>query len=226
MNALLKNSIIVSVQADEGEPLNTPEILCALAQSALLGGAHGLRLANIENIAYIRAMLTAVPIIGITKPALPPKTPVEWAYITPTYTDMVSIAEAGADIIALDATHCTRSESVASMVQRFRKSHPEHCLMADISTLEEAHEAKKLGFDYIGTTLAGYTKQTAHLKTDQPDFELLDKIVQQTQSRVICEGRIWEPAHCKQAFTLGAYAVVIGSAITRPHQITARFVRA
>ncbi len=227
--ASLQNSIVVSVQAEQGEPLNTPECLLALAQSAVQGGAKGLRIANPENIRLIKEKMPEVPVIGLTKPLRPPADPMHHVYITPSLWAAEAVAKAGADIVAMDATRRSRpmGESLPEIVSCFRERFPGTLLMADIATLSEAEHAVQLGFDLIGTTLSGYTEDTASRKNaDKPDFELLQELTKTISLPIVLEGRVWEKDHVHQAFALGAFAVVIGSAITRPHWITRRFVDA
>lgn len=223
----LKHGIIVSAQASEGEPLNTPEILCAMAESALNGGAVGIRMAQPENISIFKKKHPNVPVIGITKPHVIPENAVELVYITPNFSD-VSVLAGCCDIVALDATVRPRpnGETLADIVQKTREQYPHLLLMADISTLAEGLNALHLGFDLISTTLAGYTSETGHLKLQGPDFGLLALLIEQTQTPIVLEGRVWEPSDVKKAFQLGAFSVVIGSAVTRPHEITKRFVQA
>ena len=225
----LRHTIIVSVQADHGEPLNQPECLLAMAMSAINGGAKGLRLANPENIDHIKKYLPEIPVIGITKPPYPYADPENRVYITPNLWAAESLCQAGAEIVAMDATLRPRpeGESLPEIVSTLRERFPHVQLMADIATLEDAQAADKLGFDVISTTLAGYTAETLSRKDPEaPDFELFQQVCQSVSAPVILEGRVWAPAHVEQAFDLGAYAVVIGSAITRPHHITQRFVKA
>lgn len=192
-----------------------------MAQSVLNGGAGGLRLAGAYHIEAIRKM-TDLPIIGITKPDIIPENFKEIVYITPTFADAESIAKAGADIIAIDGTKRPRpSESLEGLI---KKIHLElNCaVMADVSNLDEAVNASALGADIISTTLAGYTTYTK--ATEGPDLDILKSIIDSVDTPVICEGRIETVQQMQQAFNIGAFAVVIGSIITRPHLITKKFV--
>lgn len=233
--AALKGGVIVSVQATHGEPLNKPEYLCALAEAVLQGGACGLRMAQPDNLAYFRQRHPRVTLIGITKPEIIPEYAYETVYITPTFKDVESIASF-CDVVAMDATLRDRpeGESLQNIVTTCREKYPDVALMADVATLEEGLNAERLGFDLISTTLSGYTNASvkgAESKFDHhnqigPDFELLQALIQQVKAGVVLEGRLWEPSEVQHAFSLGSYAVVIGSAITRPHEITRRFIRA
>jgi N-acylglucosamine-6-phosphate 2-epimerase len=223
----LQRGIIVSAQATHGEPLNQPEYLCALAESALNGGACGLRMAQVENIRYFKQRHPEIPVIGITKPEVIPANAYELVYITPAFSDVASLAPY-CEIVALDATLRPRpnGEMLDEIVRRAREDFPDLWLMADIATLPEGLNAARLGFDLISTTLSGYTAETRHTVQAGPDFELLSALVKQCNTPVVLEGRVWEPSEVRRAFDLGAYAVVIGSAVTRPQEITRRFVRA
>jgi N-acylglucosamine-6-phosphate 2-epimerase len=225
----LNHAVIVSVQADPGEPLNKPECLLAMAMTVVQGGAAGLRLANPENIRLVKEYLPAIPVIGITKPPHPHADPENHVYITPSLWAAESVLQAGADIVAMDATLRPRptGEALSDIVARCKERFPNALLMADIATQAEAEAAVQLGFDLVGTTLSGYTAETLpRAASKEPDFELLSTLARTLPVPVICEGRIWEPHHVTRAFELGATAVVIGSAITRPHLITQRFVQA
>ena len=226
----LKNGIIVSVQAEQHEPFYQDSPFLAMVESVLNGGARGLRLAGAHHIQLVRQHFGAdIPIIGITKPEPLPKNWQEIVYITPTMLEVSQLVDAGAPIIAIDATQRPRPDGVSlpNFVKSIRESYPELLIMADISTLEEGHYAESLGLDLISTTLSGYTQEsqkTAH--STEPDFTLLKALVTTCQTPVVLEGRIWTPEHVEKAYALGAFSVVIGSAITRPHQITKRFVSA
>lgn len=232
----LRNGVIVSVQASGDEPLNKPEILEAMALSAINGGARALRMANTEsqdNIKPFKKHHPDILVIGLTKPEKIPGNAHELVYITPTFDDVKSLVASGADAVAFDATNRPRpgGETLPDIILQSRKEFPHVYLMADISTLEEGVYAAELGLDMISTTLSGYTTATRNsiaVENDTPDFTLLEELVKspaiaKTNIPVILEGRIWTPTQVKTAFELGAFAVVIGSAITRPHLITERF---
>lgn len=221
----IHQGIVVSVQADEGEPFYNIEALEAMALSVLNGGACGLRMANANNIAHLKKLRADIPLLGITKPSKIPANFRELVYITPTWADLVSLQQVGTEIIALDATPRPRpgGEQLSEIVSRAKKEFPSLLLMADVSTLEEGLQAEAMGFDVISTTLSGYTIETQEKAKTGPDFELLAALMKQVKIPVIMEGRIWEPHEITKAFELGAYSVVIGSAITRPHLITERF---
>ncbi len=219
---LLKNKVIVSVQAMPAEPLHEQSCMTAMMKSVVKGGAGGLRVAGVRDV-KIAKQLFNVPVIGITKPDVIPENWREIVYITPGVKDVISLVDAGADIIAFDATMRERpgKDTLADIIKYIKIN--KRFSMADISTVEEGLNAAKLGANMISTTLSGYT-QNSGIKSDKPDFELLETLVKQTQTPVVLEGRIWEPHEVDRAFELGAHCVVIGSAITRPQLITRRFV--
>lgn len=222
MNILekLKNQVIISVQAMPSEPLYKEDVLVAMMQSVVNGGAKGLRLAGARDVKNAKRLFE-VPVIGLTKPDKLPENWKEVVYITPTLKEVDELIEAGADIIATDATNRSRPKQSLEEIISYIKS-KNKLAMADISTFEEGITARKLGFDIISTTLSGYTQ---HSRQDliTPDFDLLEKLVKELDCPIILEGRIWEPFEVDKAFELGAYSVVIGSAVTRPQLITKRF---
>lgn len=224
----LRGGIIVSVQADAGEPFYSPEAIVTMAKSVVNGGAIALRLANPDNIAAIKKALPQMPVLGITKPKNIPANYQELVYITPTFEDVAALHAVGTDIVALDATQRARPDgsTLESIVRKTREQFPNLMLMADIATLEEGLHAAALGFDLISTTLSGYTSDTAAKVKSGPDFQLMRDLSKQVKTPIIMEGRVWEPGEVTQSFEAGAFAVVIGSAITRPHLITQRFCQA
>lgn len=216
----LKGKIIVSVQAMPDEPLYKEDCMIAMMQSVVTGGAAGLRVAGVRDVK--NAKLFDVPVIGITKPDKLPANWQEVVYITPDVEDAKGLIEAGADIIAFDGTSRQRDKSSLEELISVVKTN-NRLSMADISTFEEGLNCEKLGVDIISTTLSGYTSYTL-TDSDKPDFELLEKLVKNTNLPIILEGKIWAPSEVKKAFELGAHCVVIGSAITRPQLITKRFL--
>lgn len=213
----LKDTLIVSCQPEADESFYTIDFVLGMVAAAALGGAGGLRLNHPETVVRAKAA-SDLPVIGIWKQVHPGSE----VYITPTLASAEALLQAGADIIALDATARPRpAEPLADMVRALKGR---VALMADISTLEEGLAAAALGFDCLGTTLAGYTPYSR--QQPGPDFELLQALVEQTALPVIMEGRIWTPEEAAQALQLGAHAVVVGSAITRPQLITRRYAAA
>lgn len=216
----LKGKIIVSSQAMPDEPFYDEKCMIAMMQSVVNGGADGLRVAGTRDVKNAKKF--GLPVIGLTKPN---KLPENWrsvVYITPTLTEVNELIEANADIIAFDGTsrprpNCTLKDIIDTIHSANKLA------MADISTLEEGINAEKLGADFISTTLAGYTDESG-IAGENPDFELLEKLVKSVKKPVILEGRIWTPEDISKGFELGAHCVVIGSAITRPQLIVKRFV--
>jgi N-acylglucosamine-6-phosphate 2-epimerase len=223
----LKNLLIVSSQASEGEPLCAPEHICALALSALNGGAGALRLEGVDNIEYVRKRVD-VPIIGLTKDDnVDEKDRLSNVYITPTFEDAAALAKAGADVIALDCTLRPRPGG-ATAADIIKGIHDElgKPAWADVATYEEGVAAAEAGADVISTTLSGYTVETADSIDDGPDYDLLHRLTRATHVPIVLEGHVWVPEEVAKAFKIGAFAVVVGSAITRPQLITKRFVQA
>lgn len=211
----LRGRLIVSCQPVVGGPMDRPEIVAAYARATLAGGAAGLRIEGIVNLAAVREV-TRAPLIGLVKRAVP-DSPV---FITPQIADVTALAAAGADVVAIDATLRRRPAEVMDLIAAI---HAAGCLvMADIATVEEARAAQALGADVIATTLSGYTGGAV---ADEPDFDLL-RSLDGIGVPVIAEGRIKTPAAAAAAIRLGAFAVVVGSAITRPEHITAWFAEA
>lgn len=217
----LKGKVIVSVQAMPSEPLYREECLTAMMQSVVKGGAQALRLAGVRDVINAKKLFN-IPVIGITKPDVIPPNWREIVYITPTIKDAKDLIQAGADVIAFDGTSRPRGENNLTQLIRFIKVN-KRVAMADISTLQEGINARLLGADIVSTTLSGYTTESPEV-SDLPDFDLLKGLVEAVDCPVILEGRIWTPQQVDKAFELGAHAVVIGSAITRPQLITKRFI--
>ena len=219
----LKGKLIVSCQALPHEPLHSSFIMGRMALAAKEGGAYGIRANTKEDIAEIQARVD-LPVIGIVKRDYEDSK----EYITPTMKEINELMEVKPDIIALDATHSLRpgGRTLDEFYREIRKSYPEQLLMADCSTVEEALHADQLGFDFIGTTLVGYTDQSRDLKIESNDFEIIRQIVAKVKHRVIAEGNINTPEKAKRVIELGAFSVVVGSIITRPQLITKSFAEA
>lgn len=218
----MKNKLVVSCQALEEEPLHSSFIMGRMALAAKQGGASGIRANSKEDILEIKSTVD-LPVIGIVKRHYPGSD----VYITATMTEVDELMEANVDMIAMDATKQKRpKQSLAEMVAAIRNQYPSVALMADVSTLEEAIEADRLGFDCISTTLVGYTAYTAGASASDNDFALLKEMVQAVKAPVIAEGKMNTPALAKGALKAGAHSVVVGGAITRPQQITKTFVEA
>jgi putative N-acetylmannosamine-6-phosphate epimerase len=208
--------LIVSCQADPESPLAAPEFIRALALAAVQGGARGLRLEGTANIRAVREV-TELPIIGLVKR----QGAFRHVYITPEPADIAAVAEAGANIVAFDATLRERPASVADLV---REAHAHGLVaLADVATVADAEHAIKAGADLISTTLSGYTASSP--RQEGPDFELIKDLVARGV-RPLAEGRLRTPAEAAEALRCGALAVVVGGAITRPELLTARFAEA
>lgn len=219
----LKGKLIVSCQALPNEPLHSSFIMGKMALAAKVGGASGIRANTKEDIAEIQAQVD-LPIIGIVKRDYEDSE----IYITPTMKEIDELMEVRPEIIAMDATISTRPEgkSLDEFFHEVKEKYPEQLFMADCSTVEEALHSDELGFDFIGTTMVGYTKQSEGDKIEENDFEILREIVSKVKNKVIAEGNINTPEKARRVLDLGAYSVVVGSIITRPQLITKSFVEA
>ncbi len=205
---ILQGGLIVSCQAPVDSPLHEPNVIAAIAQASVNQGAVGIRIDTPAHVKAVRQHVSA-PIIGLWKQVIPGYE----VYITPQFHHAAAIAEAGADIIAIDATPRRRpeEETLESLIEQIH-SQLGKPVMADVDTLESAIVAAKAGADIVGTTLFGYTPKTNHLTP--PGFELLTQLVHKLDAFIICEGGIASPTMAHQALKLGADAVVVGTAIT------------
>jgi N-acylglucosamine-6-phosphate 2-epimerase len=204
----LKGGLIVSCQAPAGSPMHDPGVIAAMAEASVNQGAVGIRLDTPAHVAAVKQRV-AVPIIGLWKQSIPGSE----VYITPQFHHAVAIAQAGADIIAIDATLRQRpgGETMPSLIQQIHGELGKR-VMADVDTLESAIAAAAAGADLVGTTLYGYTAATRQFSP--PGFDLLTQMVETLKVPAICEGGIHSPAMAQQAINQGAYAVVVGTAIT------------
>ena len=217
----IKGQLIVSCQALPEEPLHSSFIMSKMALAAMLGGAKGIRANSVDDIRAIKNKVN-LPIIGIIKVVYNNSD----VYITPTRKEVDLLVAEGVDIIAIDATKRIRPDGkvIAEVFPEIRKEYKNQIFMADCSTYEEAVEAYELGFDCIGTTLSGYTSYTKGVEL--PNIALLKKLVTELPVPIIAEGGIWSPEQLKECMNAGIYAAVVGTAITRPMDITKRFIRA
>jgi N-acylglucosamine-6-phosphate 2-epimerase len=218
----LYQGLIVSCQALPDEPLFGAGHMAAMARAAVSAGAAAIRANGPEDIAAIRKVVD-VPILGLFKVDLPGS----GVRITPSIEHALQVAGAGADMIAIEATR--RLHQGASLTRLIEQIHQRSGLrvLADVSTLQEGMEAAASGADFVASTLSGYTADSP--VQAEPDLVLLAQLVAALKSQnipVIAEGRIATPGQAAQALALGAHAVVVGSAITRPQWITQRFVEA
>ena len=217
----LRGGLVVSCQAREDNPLHGPIFMAAMAKAALLGGAVSIRADGVADVAAIReAVGPDVPIIGIFKVKLP-----DWSlFITPSAETACAVIAAGARLVALDGTPRERpgGESLERVVSAIREAGG--AALADVGTVEDARYAVACGVDAVGTTLSGYTPDSP--KQEGPDFALLEELARELPVPIFAEGRIWTREEARQALELGAAFVVVGTAITNPTAITARFVAA
>lgn len=216
----LKGALIVSCQALPHEPLHSSFIMGRMARAAKAGGARGIRANSIVDILEIQKEID-LPIIGIIKEEYPDSC----VYITPTMKEVSALAASGVAVIACDATTRKRpaGKSLEDFLKEVRDKYPQQLLMADIATLQEAETATRLGFDFVGTTLHGYTEDTLGMDVADNDFFFLKQVLSVVHVPVIAEGKIDTPVKAHRVKDLGVYAVVVGSAITRPQLITKSF---
>ena len=194
-----------------------------MAVAAKMGGAAGIRANTMEDIRQIQEE-TNLPIIGIVKRDYENSQ----VYITPTMKEIRELMEVRPEIIAMDATGALRPQgrSLEDFFSEVKEQYPDQLFMADCSTIEEAIRADVLGFDFIGTTMVGYTPQSTGLKIENNDFEIIREILADVKHPVIAEGNINTPEKARRVIELGCYSVVVGSIITRPQLITKSFADA
>ena len=215
----LKGGLVVSCQADPGDPFEGSQFMAAFAQCAASGGAVGIRANGPDDIAAIKYVVD-LPVIGLYKIDLPGYA----VRITPTIDSVKAIADAGADIIALDATNRPHPNNLSSEEMiRLAVKETGLPILADISTYEEAIAAEQAGVDAVSTTLSGYTPYSPQIES--PDFEIIRKCSEKLSIPVFAEGRIATPDQARFAIELGAYAVIIGTAITRPTWIVKQMAK-
>lgn len=214
----IKGGLIVSCQALESEPLYDSYIMSKMAWAAKLGGAVGIRANTVVDIKAIKEKVD-LPLIGIIKQEYDGSD----VYITPTMKEVDALVETGCEIIAIDATNRLRpnGETLEAFFTKVRGKYPNQLFMADTSCFDEGKKAEELGFNLIGTTMAGYTPYTKG--TPLPDFNLMQRYVSELYTPVIAEGGIWVPEQLKKAIDIGVHSAVVGTAITRPRDITKHF---
>lgn len=219
----MKGQLIVSCQALPGEPFYEEKfsLMDRFACAAKEAGAVMLRANGVTDIRAVKEA-TGLPVIGLIKREYPGYD----AYITPTEREIQELLVAGADIIALDCTDRRRGDgkTVIQFMEQIRRKYPDVIFMADIAVYEEGIAAWKAGIDLVSTTMSGYTVQS--LMAEKPDYQLVERLSRTLSIPVIAEGRIEEPYQAAKMIQKGAYAVVVGGAITRPQQIAGRFVKA
>lgn len=217
----IRGGLIVSCQALPHEPLHSSFIMGRMAYAAYLGGAVGIRANSISDIKEIKTTVS-LPIIGIIKQNYGDCKVV----ITPTMKEIDALVEEGVAIIALDATSRVRpdGQTISEVFPEIRKKYPDQLFMADCSTYEDGVRAEQLGFDFVGTTLNGYTDDTKDVIP--PNFDLIHRLAVDLKTPIIAEGGIFSPEQLRTAMDQGVHACVVGTAITRPMEITQRYVKA
>ena len=219
----IEGGLIVSCQALEHEPLYTPEggVMPLMAKAAAMSGAVGIRANTVRDIAQIKQAVD-LPVIGIIKKDYP-GTPM---YITVTMREVDELAACGVDILAVQGTGALRPDgaTAAEFIREIKAKYPHQLVMADIATLDEAMACAGAGADFVGTTMRGYTPETEGIH--DVDFAFIARLARECPAKVIAEGHIHTPEQAVQALYAGAFALVVGGAITRPAEITARFTAA
>lgn len=215
----LRGGLVVSCQAYPGEPMLDPRTMTQIAQAAVAGGAVGIRGKGLDDLRAMHAAVE-VPVIGLVKVGS------EGVFITPTLADCLAVAETGAQIVALDGTRRPRPDgrTLAETVAGLRAAFPDVLVMADCGSVADAEAAVAAGVDVLGTTLAGYTGERP--PTEGPDWEVVDQVVALGSLPVFVEGRVHSPAQAAEAMRRGAFAVVVGTAITHPTTLTRWFADA
>lgn len=214
-----RHGLIVSCQVQHDDPIYSDEMPVKMAQAALWGGAVGIRANSPEQIQAIKSEVK-LPVIGLYK-IWSPGTDV---FITPTLESAREVHAAGAEIIAMDCTNqIVNGRPAYELLPKVQKELPDAITFADVSSYEEAERAVEMGADIVGPTLYGYTQETKHI--ERPDLREFARMCRDFGDRayIIMEGHLYTPEDAMKCLYLGAHAVVVGSAITRPHYITKRF---
>lgn len=219
----IKGGLIVSCQALENEPLHSSFIMSRMARAAEESGGIGIRANSIVDIQAIKEIVS-LPVIGIIKKDYDDSE----VFITPTLKEVRQVCATGCEVVAMDATVRKRphNESLEEIIAIIREEYPETLLMADTASMADVAFANQLDFDIIGTTLYGYTEDTKGCDIADNDFEHLKQVLKVTALPVVAEGKVDTPEKAKRVIELGCLAVVSGGAITRPQEITQRFVAA
>jgi N-acylglucosamine-6-phosphate 2-epimerase len=211
----IAGGLVVSCQPEAGGALDRDDIVIAFAQAVVQAGARAVRIEGVERVRLVRQVVD-VPVIGIVKRTLD-----NWPIrITPFIGDVLSLIDAGADIVAIDATDRERPVPVKDLLHYALSL--DAIVMADCATEADALAASRSGCHIVGTTLSGYTGGAVPVK---PDLDLVHDLSVQGL-RVMAEGRIRRPEDASAALQAGAWAVTVGSAITRPEHVTQWFVAA
>lgn len=214
----LRGKLVVSCQSYPGEPLRDARSMALIAQSVVIGGAAAVRAQGLDDIRLIHESVS-VPQIGLWKVGA------DGVFITPTLEHALAVVDAGAQMVAIDGTRRPRPDGL-SLAQTISAIHERTgaLVMADAGSLDDGMAAQEAGADVVGTTLSGYTGE--RVKTDGPDLELVALLATRLTIPVFAEGRIHTPAQAREALDLGAYSVVVGTAITHPATITSWFAEA
>ena len=219
----IEHGLIVSCQALETEPLYTPAggVMPLMAKAAAQSGAVGIRANTVRDITQIKQAVD-LPVIGIIKKDYPGTA----MYITVTMAEVDALVGCGVDILAVQGTSALRPDgkTAPEFIRQIKAKYPDQMLMADIATFEEAMACAAAGADFVGTTMRGYTPETKGI--DEIDLDFLQKLSKECPAKLIAEGHIHYPEQAKKALAAGAFALVVGGAITRPAEITARFTAA
>jgi N-acylglucosamine-6-phosphate 2-epimerase len=219
----IHRGLIVSCQALETEPLYRPEggVMPLMARAAQMSGAAGIRANTVRDIVQIKQAVD-LPVIGIIKKEYPGTA----MYITVTMAEVDALVACGADIVAVQGTGALRPDgsTSAEFIRAIKAKYPDQLVMADIARLEEGIACCEAGADFVGTTMCGYTPETRG--QDALNLQLVQELAAHVSCRVIAEGHIHRPEQAVQCLDAGAWAVVVGGAITRPAEITARFTEA
>ena len=223
--ACVKGGLIVSCQALPGEPLYRPEggIMPLMAKAAEEAGAKGIRCNGVKDITGIKKTVK-LPVIGIIKKNYDGFE----AYITPSMDEVDQLVAVGCEVIAIDCTSLSRPRNLTASeyIRAIKKKYPHQLLMADCASFEDAYNAAAAGVDFVGTTMNGYVGGDTASVLDGPNYRLAEKIASSISVPLIAEGRIHRPEDAAEMLKLGALAVVVGGAITRPKEIAERFVHA
>lgn len=211
----IKGGLIVSCQSEGDDPFNTPGGVSLFAKAAQMAGAAAIRSQGLSKIKRIMRDVP-LPMIGLLKGKFPDGT----VKITGSFRQVEQLRKLKCDIIAVDGTFRLREGlSGPDFISEIKRKYPDTAVMADIATYEEGIACHKAGADCLSTTLSGYTPETAHLPKDTPDFDLLKRLAADCDIPVIAEGKIKSPDEASEMMRLGAFAVVVGTVITRPRVV-------
>ena len=220
MNVSRLRGLIVSVQPEESSVLSRPVFVAELAACAVANGAAGVRIQGVEHIAAVRKRCGDVPLVGLIKHAIAGFDP----YITATLADVGRVLDAGADVVAFDATARARPDGSTLAVAIELIHRRGGVAFADCAQIEDARAAVANGADIVGTTLCGYTRETERAKL--PALDLVRAMTAMRPAFIVCEGGIGNPEQAAAAFSAGADAIVVGTAITNIDLAVRRFADA